>query len=298
MFSVVMPAYNKALTIENSINSVLGQNFSNFELIVVCDPSTDKTTDLVERFSDKRLKVYYRQAAGAGGYAARNFGVKNASFENIVFIDGDDRWESNHLETLKSLTENYSLGQIFTTEWRKERESLLTEQISFLTYVDYENQEKWRVNLTSATMIKKSLFNCLGGFPDGLCEMGGDIELWTRAVFESGCIIKSYSKTLMYNENAENQVSKTAYFDPTVHICSTRQISRTFEGSVYQKKINIRNNRILFFAFIHNFRNRKIHNWKNFNFLKLMKANGLQLKHVIRLPIYLAILSISFIAGR
>src|SRR5690625_1627721 len=99
-FSVVIPVYNKELYVARAINSILNQSFKDFELIIVCDPSTDSSNSIVRKFSDRRIKVFNRNKPGLGGYAARNLGIKNSSGQWISFLDADDEWYLDHLQKM------------------------------------------------------------------------------------------------------------------------------------------------------------------------------------------------------
>ena len=97
LFSVVMPTYNHAHFLYRSINSVLEQTYSNLELIVIDNHSTDNTENLVRMFTDSRL--HYSKINNEGIIArSRNHGIKKANGEWIAFLDSDDWWEKNKLE--------------------------------------------------------------------------------------------------------------------------------------------------------------------------------------------------------
>jgi len=87
-FSVVVPTYNRAGLISDTINSVLNQKFIDFELLIVDDGSTDNTEEIVSRFSDPRIKYFKKDNKERG--AARNFGVLRSSSKYITFCDSDD----------------------------------------------------------------------------------------------------------------------------------------------------------------------------------------------------------------
>ncbi|MDR1001422.1 MAG: glycosyltransferase [Clostridiales bacterium] len=97
--SVVMPAYNAERTIEESIRSVSAQTYTEWELIVIDDCSTDGTDATVMRLSgaDPRVK-YYRNGQNSGVAYSRNKGVNLANSEYIAFLDSDDKFSSNKLE--------------------------------------------------------------------------------------------------------------------------------------------------------------------------------------------------------
>lgn len=97
--TIVMPAYNSAATIEKSINSIIKQTYSNWELIIVDDCSTDNTIDIVRKRArqDKRIQsIKLEKNSGAG--AARNRAIMESNGRYIAFLDSDDLW---HPEKLK-----------------------------------------------------------------------------------------------------------------------------------------------------------------------------------------------------
>ncbi len=95
--SVVIPAYNADQTILETIQSVLTQSFSDFELIVINDGSTDKTLSLVSSISDPRLKVFSYPNEGLS--VARNRGIECSAGQFISFLDADDLWTPDKLES-------------------------------------------------------------------------------------------------------------------------------------------------------------------------------------------------------
>jgi glycosyltransferase involved in cell wall biosynthesis len=102
--SVVIPAYNAEQTILETIESVLGQSFKDFELIVINDGSTDKTLDLLSLLKHFQLKVF--SYSNGGLPVARNRGIAHSSGKYIAFLDADDLWTSDKLELQVSALEN------------------------------------------------------------------------------------------------------------------------------------------------------------------------------------------------
>src|SRR5581483_7703419 len=102
--SVVVSTHNRAELLHAAIASVLSQSFQDFEILVVDDHSQDHTAQVVQRFRDGRIK-YLRHETRRGGAAARNTGIQNSSGEYIAFLDDDDEWLPEKLETQVALFE-------------------------------------------------------------------------------------------------------------------------------------------------------------------------------------------------
>ena len=111
MISVIIPTYNRGNRITESIKSVLNQTYSDLELIVIDDGSTDNTSDVVNNIHDCRL-LYYKQD-NKGACAARNYGIKLAKGEYIAFQDSDDTWEPNKLEIELDLLESKNCDLVY-----------------------------------------------------------------------------------------------------------------------------------------------------------------------------------------
>lgn len=104
-FSVITPTYNRADIIETTIQSVLSQDFANFEYIIVDDASTDNTESVVKSYKDLRIR-YFKKENGERG-AARNFGISKARGSYVCYLDSDDIYYENHLsEAKKFISDN------------------------------------------------------------------------------------------------------------------------------------------------------------------------------------------------
>jgi glycosyltransferase involved in cell wall biosynthesis len=108
-----MPLYNKEREVSTTIASILNQTFTDFELLVINDGSTDLSVQVVEKFDDPRISINNQENAGVS--AARNTGVRLAQSELIVFIDADDLWHSDFLATIIALTNDYPQARWFAT---------------------------------------------------------------------------------------------------------------------------------------------------------------------------------------
>ena len=115
MFSIVIPLYNKENLIEYSIRSILSQTFQDFEIIVVNDGSTDNSVSIAESVMDSRIRIINQTNAGVS--AARNRGIKEARYNLIAFMDADDEWKPDYLDTQYRLIQKYPECSVFACNY-------------------------------------------------------------------------------------------------------------------------------------------------------------------------------------
>ena len=99
--SVVVPVYNKGRYLRRAVDSVLAQSFTDFELILVDDGSTDDSLAVAREYTDPRVRVIRQANSGAG--AARNRGIDEARATMVAFLDGDDEWVPAFLDQMMAL---------------------------------------------------------------------------------------------------------------------------------------------------------------------------------------------------
>ena len=104
LVSIIMPAFNSAGYICESIDSVLAQTYAEWELWVVDDGSTDNTAEVVKKFKDRRIH-YVKQATNKGVAAARNLGIARSRGRFLAFLDSDDLWNPKKLSIQISFME-------------------------------------------------------------------------------------------------------------------------------------------------------------------------------------------------
>jgi GalNAc5-diNAcBac-PP-undecaprenol beta-1,3-glucosyltransferase len=97
-FSVIIPAYNRAYILPRTIQSVLNQQFENWELIIIDDGSKDNTAELMKQYSDERIHYHYQNNSERS--AARNNGINRSKGKYICFLDSDDEFLPEHLSGL------------------------------------------------------------------------------------------------------------------------------------------------------------------------------------------------------
>lgn len=182
-FSVVIPLYNKAQHIRQTIDSVLHQTFTDFELLVVDDGSTDQSANLVASIQDDRLHLLHQPNKGVS--AARNLGIKKAKAAYIALLDADDFWQPNYLQTQFESISQFTSDQVFSVAMEmqyKKRLFSLDNSVdkSAVQQVDYfEASQSHTVLSSSSAVIHKSVFERVGFFDTAL-QSGQDTEMWIR----------------------------------------------------------------------------------------------------------------------
>ena len=144
MVSIIMPAYNVENCISDSIHSIINQTYTNWELIIVDDASTDNTRNVIEEFSskDNRIKLLkHSKSMGAG--IARNNAIKNASGNFIAFLDADDLWKQNKLEVQRAFMKANNATICYASyELINEQGNPLNKIVQSLPSINYKKQLK------------------------------------------------------------------------------------------------------------------------------------------------------------
>lgn len=185
-FTVVIPLFNKAPTIERAVNSVLRQRHRHFELIVVDDGSTDGSADALATVNDPRLMLI-RQSNG-GVSAARNRGVELASHAHIAFLDADDVWHAGFLAAISALVQAAPHAVLFSARHdvvlpSGERIlgslSLPGDHCGCVAnfYATYRKSQSL-INSSSVCVLRDALLE-VGGFPFGQ-RVGEDVVIWLK----------------------------------------------------------------------------------------------------------------------
>lgn len=99
LFSIIIPAYNVAPYLANGLNSVLNQNFDNFEIILIDDGSHDETLNIAKQYRQKYQNITLLSQPNQGVSVARNHGIQLARGEYVLFLDGDDCWRGQNALT-------------------------------------------------------------------------------------------------------------------------------------------------------------------------------------------------------
>lgn len=206
MISVVIPLYNKEMSIRATLESVRAQSYKDWECVVVDDGSTDKSREVAEQFKnvDLRLKILSQKNAGVS--AARNAGILAAKGEYVAFLDGDDLWDKDFLKELVRLMDDYpgksiyGLGcaQIVGNEISTEKGN------SYYRGITEWNWNTMAYTGSSACVNRKDAI-AIGLF-DTRMTHGEDVDMWWRLLLKKGgaCYTKPYA---YYRLDAENRAT-------------------------------------------------------------------------------------------
>ena len=200
-FSVIIPLYNKAPYIRKALESVFVQTYTDYEVIIVDDGSTDESANIAELVL-RECKVYGVECKGmehsnaenkahrllkqknAGVSAARNNGVAASHGEFVCFLDADDWWEPTYLERMAKLIEDYPEAGLYGMNYiyykpGKTRVALKC-QTGYINYPkEYYEGGAMMIFTSSSSSMPKRVFEEMGGFPLGI-RLGEDFLLWAK----------------------------------------------------------------------------------------------------------------------
>ena len=199
MVSVIMPAYNAAAFIAESIQSVQQQTYTNWELLVIDDASLDDTVQVIEGLSkeDDRIKLHILPTNQGAGFA-RNIGIKAATGDLISFLDADDLWKPHKLEKqLKFMREKNSQVCYSSYELISENGKSLHKQIKAIKSLSFDKLKKANYigNLTGIYNAR-----ALGKIYCPLIRKRQDWGLWLLALQKSGDAIGIQEPLAIYRE--------------------------------------------------------------------------------------------------
>lgn len=210
-FSVIIPSYNREHILPKAIDSVLQQTFSDFELIIVDNGSTDNTCQLIETYSSRDNRVRYLWQENSGSPAgSRNTGIKNAAGEWIAFLDSDDWWFTNKLEEVyKAIQSDQTKQFIAISHW--EDKYVNNEPYSILYHGSEETTGLYEKLLfegnlfsTSAMTVKTAILRELGGFnPRRDYFIVEDYDLW-MCIAQKGAIFSIKKSLGVFSINSSN----------------------------------------------------------------------------------------------
>jgi glycosyltransferase involved in cell wall biosynthesis len=202
--TVVIPAYNAMTFLPETLDSVLQQTFTDFEVSIVNDGSTDRIVAWFMTVKDDRVRLISQ--ANQGLSAARNTGIDEARGEYIAFLDADDLWAPTKLEQqVRCLDRDPAVGLVYT--WTR-----LVDETGKPTGVKYDSEVEgnvWQqilvgdiVGSGSSAMVRRDCFDRVGGFDPNL-PAAEDFDLWTRIAAQYPvAVVKEF--LLDYRQHSSN----------------------------------------------------------------------------------------------
>lgn len=229
--SVVVPLYNKEKSIEATLQSVLAQTYTDYELIVVDDGSTDNSLNVVRKriseLENERIRVIHKENGGVS--SARNRGIKEAKGEYIALLDGDDLWEPTFLEEQVKLIHDFPDAGMWgvNTAFIKYGKCWKWQQgmgDGYRGYVEnYFGTSHNDLFCSSSVVIRKDVFEKVGYFDERISS-SEDLDMWYRIILKYPVVF--YDKVLVYyNQDAENRVA----YDTAVRFPLTKDIKYYFD---------------------------------------------------------------------
>jgi glycosyltransferase involved in cell wall biosynthesis len=215
-FSIIIPLYNKGAHIISTLESVNNQSYTDYEIILINDGSTDNGMQKVNTLKNPKLKIYNRTNQGVS--QARNFAMQEASGRYLAFLDADDLWHEHHLKDLHKLIQSYPNCGLYATNYIFDYGNDFMVKPYFPTLPKESNWSgvisdyflaslKYRIAWTSAIAIPRDTLNTIGFFDESITlGAGEDTDYWTRIALENFvAFTKNISVT--YNISANNRIS-------------------------------------------------------------------------------------------
>lgn len=209
-FSVIIPLYNKAPYVRKAVESVVGQAYGEWELVVVDNGSTDGSGEIVAGYTDPRIRLLHLDE-NIGPGEARNRGVAESTAPYICFLDADDWWEPTFLEEMAVLTERhpnagiYGTGYYIVKDGKKRLAPIGVEEGFTEGEINYccVYAKTLCMPLTSISVcIPRAVFEKAGGFPTDV-KLGEDFLLWLRIALTNKVVLTS--KPLSnYNQDVDS----------------------------------------------------------------------------------------------
>ena len=224
---IVIPTYNAERFIGQTLDSVLSQTYKNFIIYVIDDGSTDRTHEIVSKYTSDKI-IFIRQKNG-GPSKARNNGFHKGSGEYIVFLDSDDLWEANFLEkNIAFMESRQNLGFVFTDFSTFNAEGTIIERWChndgrvFLIPMHKNSSNEavlsrriWSDLLTgsflllSGTLIKRSAIDMIGTFDESLTN-AEDRDFFIRLSYQFDCgyIDECLFRKRSHNDSLSSNIEK------------------------------------------------------------------------------------------
>lgn len=220
--SVILPVYNRENFIDQAIDSVLKQSYSNFELIIIDDGSKDNTIKKINQFQDKRIRLLINKT-NLGCSASRNKGIKEAKGEFIFFLDSDNTWDPRYLKAMVGAFKKLPSAQaLYCGQYLFNGNSSIPFGVRFGSFNISLLENRNYIDLNCFAIKRTSIFS-IGLFREDLKRLV-DYELILRAakkleIFSIPVILSNY-----FFGKADNSITETVQL-PTLDFPQPLNIS-------------------------------------------------------------------------
>ena len=182
IFSIIIPTYNRSFDLNRSLKNIVNQIFTNFEVIIVDDGSTDNTPEVVADFSND-LNIKYIKIANSGRPSIpRNLGITQAKGKYIAFLDSDDWWHENKLQLAFECLENGAdlvYSDFYKVKSLTEKEIVRVRNLK--TNITTDLLKNGNAICNSSVVVRKSILDKVGFFNEGQEYIAWeDFDLWLR----------------------------------------------------------------------------------------------------------------------
>ena len=207
LVSVVMPAYNSSRYILKSVETVLAQKFTDWELIIIDDHSSDDTSALVQPYLEKHPNIrYFLLEKNSGVAVARNEGVKRAGGKYIAFLDSDDLWHPEKLEAQLTHLEQTDADLVYTAaRCIDDQGKMLDKYFKVPSKVDYSALLLGNDIICSSVLVKAELMR---RFPMQRSDLHEDYICWL-SLLKAGCKAFGLQEPLVFYRHTANSKSRS-----------------------------------------------------------------------------------------
>ena len=190
VFSVIIPLYNKAPYVVKAIRSVLSQTFTDYELVIMDDGSSDDSYEVARNAIEGQENCHLYSQKNSGVSMARNNAVSLSHGDFLCFLDADDWWAPTFLEEMKGLTDVFPEAGIFGTNYTIVNEVQHKTRVApigvdqgfergYINYCQVYSRTLAMPFWTGAVCVPRSVFDEMNGFPIGI-KLGEDFLLWLK----------------------------------------------------------------------------------------------------------------------
>lgn len=212
LISVIVNCFNGETYLENCINSILHQTYSNYEIIFLDNNSSDNSLDIIKKFSNPKIKIY-KTNSYLKLYDARNLAVEKSNGEFITFLDTDDWWTKDKLKKQieffaknKKIDFIYSNYYIFYSNKNKNKIKIAHNFLPYTNIVQ-ENLKNYKIGIPT-TMLKRDIFNHYRF--DSKYEIIGDFDFFIRVIqnYKTGVIKEPLAYYRLHDKNFSKKKSQ------------------------------------------------------------------------------------------